>query len=129
MKTLLLEYKDRLRPRCTRSDLKSHIQTMHKVSQLKLDKAWQNKSPYFNMFELEQAIKDLNKGRARDPEGWCAEIFQINVIGEDLKISLLDLMNEIEKNGQVPDFMKISIITTIPKPGSIFELANERGIF
>ena len=50
-------------------------------------------------------------------------------MGEDLKISMLELMNEIKKNGQVPDFMKISIITTIPKPGSKFELANERGIF
>ena len=27
MNTILLEYKDRLRPRCTRSDLKSHIET------------------------------------------------------------------------------------------------------
>ena len=45
---------------------------MHEVSQLKLAKAWQNKSPYFNVIEFEQAIKDLNKGRARDPEGWCA---------------------------------------------------------
>ena len=32
MKVLLMEYKDRLRPRCNRSDLKSHIQTMHEVT-------------------------------------------------------------------------------------------------
>ena len=81
------------------------------------------------MIEFEQAIKDLNKGRARDPEGWCAEIFQMNVMGEDLKTSMLELMNEIKKTGQVPDFMKRSIVTTIPKPGSKFELTNERGIF
>ena len=52
MKTLLLEYKDRLRPRCNRSDLNNHIKTMHVVSQLKLAKARQNKSPAFNMIEF-----------------------------------------------------------------------------
>ena len=129
MKTLLLEYKDRLRPRCNRSDLKNHIKTMHLVSQLKLAKAWKNKSPPFTMIEFEKGIKDLNKGRARDPEGWCAEILQENVMGEDLKISLLELLNDIKTNGIVPDFMKESSVTTIPKPGSKFELANERGIF
>ena len=61
----------------------------------------------YSISEFEQAIKDLNNGRARDPEGWYAEIFQINVMGEDLKISMLELMNEIKKNGQVPDFMKV----------------------
>ena len=75
MNVLLMEYKDRLRPRCIRSDLKRHIQTMHEVSQLKLAKSWQNKSPPFNVTEFEQGLKDLNKGRARDLEGWCAELF------------------------------------------------------
>jgi hypothetical protein len=116
MKTLLNEYKDRLRARIPRSDLKSHMQLMHQVSQLKLAKAWQNKSPPFNMTEFEQGIEDLNKGIARDPEGWCAEIFQLNVMGKDLKLSLLELLNEIKSVGIVPDFLKESSVTTIPKP-------------
>ena len=120
MKTLLIEYRDRLRHRCTRMDLKSHLQTIHEVSQLKLHKAWGNKSPPFNVIEFEQGIKDLNKGRARDPEGLCAEILQLNVMGEDLKISLLELMNEIKTRGVVSDFMKESTVTTIPRPGSKF---------
>ena len=129
MKVLIMEYKDRLRPRCIRSDLKKHIQTMHEVSQLKVAKAWQNKSPPFYLTEFEQGLKDLNKGRARDPEGWCAELFQLDVMGEDLKKSLLELLNQIKTTGQIPNFMKESSITTIPKPGSKFELTNERGIF
>ena len=122
-------FKGRLQKIKPRSDFKSHMQLMHQVSQLKLAKAWQNKSPPFNMTEYEQGIKDLNKGRARDPEGWCAEIFQLNVMGKDLKLSLLELLNEIKSVGIVPDFLKESSVTTIPKPGSKFELSNERGIF
>ena len=129
MRVLLKEYKDRLRPRAIRHDLKTHIQTMHEVTNLKLEMAWLNKSPPFSLLELEKGVKDLNKGRARDPYGLCAEIFQLNVMGEDLKMSLLDMFNQIKAEGHAPDFMKESLITTIPKPGSKFELSNERGIF
>ena len=50
-------------------------------------------------------------------------------MGEDLKKSLLKLLNQIKTTGQIPNFMKESSITTIAKPGSKFELTNERGIF
>ena len=124
-----MEYKDRLRPRCNRSDLKSHIKTMHEVTQIKLVRAWLNKSPPFNLVEFEQGIKDLNKRRARDTEGWCSELFQIIVMGEDFKMSLLELLKQIKTEGIAPNFMRESSVTTIPKPISKFELTIERRIF
>ena len=101
----------------------------HKAAQLKLAKAWTNKSPAFALIKLDQAIKDLNTGRARDPSGLCAELFKINVMGANLKKSLLIILNSIKEEGIVPDIMRDAIITTIPKNGSRFELKNKRGIF
>ena len=67
MMTLHKEYQDILRPRKTKHDLKEHMDIVHEATKLKLSKAWSNKSLEFSMNELEKAIQDLNKGRARDP--------------------------------------------------------------
>ena len=80
------------------------------------------------MQELEKGLKDLNKGRARDPAGLCSELFQTNVMGASPKVSLLTMLNTIKHEGIIPKFMRESIITTIPKQGTKFELKNERGI-
>ena len=46
-----------------------------------------------------------------------------------MKESLLILFNKIKNRGEVPEFMKTAVISTIPKKGSKFLLKNERGIF
>ena len=124
MKTLGKEYRDRLRTRKCGEDMKEHMEKMHEVTRLKLSKAWNNKSPAFVMEELEQGIQDMNKGKARDPRGLCSELFQLNVMGADLKLSLLKMVNCIKEEGVIPSIMRESIVTTIPKPGSKFELKN-----
>ena len=58
------------------------------------------------------------------------DVFKINIIGEDLKLSLLTMLNMIKDKGNVPDFMRKALIATIPKKNkSRFHLKNERGIF
>ena len=115
------EYQDRLRPRKCKEQLREHMGKVHDVTELKLLYAWQNKSPAFTIQELEQGIKDMNKGRARDPQGLCAELFQLNVMGASLKSSLLEMLNCIKEEGTIPNIMREAIITTIPKPGSKFD--------
>ena len=39
------------------------------------------------------------------------------------------MFNKLKDIGEIPDFMKVANITTIPKQGSKFLLKNERGIF
>ena len=124
MQTLAKEYQDRLRTRKCKKELNKHMERMHEVTKLKLSKAWKNESPAFNMNELETVIKNMNKGRARDPRGLCAELFQLSVMGADLKSSLLEMLNCIKEEGIIPSIMRESIVTTIPKPGSKFELKN-----
>ena len=129
MHTLAKEYKDRIRSRKRKEELKGHIAKMHKVTKLKLSKTWMNRNPAFNMEELNQINKDMNKGRARDPRGLGAELFQLSVRGADLKSSLLKIINVIKEDGVITSIMRESMVTTIPKPGSKFKLRNKRGIF
>ena len=56
-------------------------------------------------------------------------MFKHGVIGEDLKASLLLMMNKLKKEGMIPVVMNISNITTVPKKGSSLLLSNQRGIF
>ena len=81
------------------------------------------------MQNLEKALVDLKTGRSRDPESLINEIFKKNVIGTDLKQSLLLMFNKIKKSQEIPEFMNLANITTVPKKGSKLHLENERGIF
>ena len=122
MKTLHKEYQDRLRPRKCKENIKEHMSAMHAITKKKLDQAWENKSPSFSMQELETGLKNLNKGKARDPSGLCSELFQSNVMGASLKISLLQMLNNIKNEGIIPNFMRESIVTTIPKTKQVQNL-------
>ena len=57
------------------------------------------------------------------------EIFKLNVIGDDLKKSLLVMCNNLKKQGLIPKLMNIANITSVPKKGSRVVLKNERGNF
>ena len=81
------------------------------------------------MSDLDTALKCLKNNKSRDPSGFVNEIFKPGVIGTDMKNSMLQMFNILKTENVIPDFMKFSNITTIPKKGSLLELRNERGIF
>ena len=89
----------------------------------------QRRSSPWNLSNLEKALNDLKKNKTRDHEGLVNEIFKKEVIGDNLKMSLLIMFNKIKKEKIIPSFKKYANITTVPKPGSKLELKNERGIF
>jgi hypothetical protein len=128
-KLLVREYKNRLRCRPTRPDLKAHKIRRNKIFELKIQLAKMKKSPDWTMKQLESALARLKNNKSRDPLGYINEIFKKNVIGDNLKKSLLFMMTQIKKTLTFPDLMKYANITTVPKPGSRLELKNERGIF
>ena len=128
-KLLAKEYKIRLRTRPIRPDFKELEIRKNRIFQLKLELASQNKSKPWTMPDLEKALRCLKMNRSRDPDGLINEIFKNDIIGEDLKNSLLSMFNKIKYQQQIPMFMKNANITTIPKRGSRLLLDNERGIF
>ena len=123
------EFHERLRPRPIHPSLKYIEKLKHKTFKLKLEEAIHSKSPDWTMTQLNDVLKDINKNKARDPDGISQSIFHTDCIGSDLKDSLLVMFNEIKRQGTLPSFMKSARISTIPKSGSKFLLKNVRGIF
>ena len=130
LKNLLVkEYKERLRARPVRPDLINLEARKNQIFQLKLKLASANKSKLWTMADLETALGDLKTNRSRDPEGLINEIFKKNVIGNDLKESLLLMFNNLKLNQLIPILLNYANITTVHKKGSRLLLVNERGIF
>ena len=126
---LVKEYKFRLRARPARPDLENLENRKTKLFKLKLKLASQTRSKLWTKSDLDEALRSLKTNRSRDPEGLINEIFKQKVIGSDLKDSLLIMFNKLKEQQNIPQFMKIANITTIPKKGSRLDLENERGIF
>ena len=112
-KTMIKEYEERLRPQPLHPMMKKQYKM--KNIQMKLLLAKDNKSPEISMKELEDVLKTTKVGKARDPEGMVREILKPNVIGDDLKLSLLYLLNLVKAQGEFPEFMRRANISTIPK--------------
>ena len=130
LKALLAkEYKERLRARPVRPDLKSIENRKLEIFEMKLKLAELNSSKMWSMAKLDAALKDLKNNKTRDNDGLINEIFKNEVIGNNLKESLLMMFNKMKKERLVPNFMNIANVTTIPKKGSKLLLNNERGIF
>ena len=67
------------------------------------------------MSDLNEALKSLKDGKCRDPEGLIREIFKEEVIGDNLKKSLLIMYNKIKDTGIIPSFMRCADISVIYK--------------
>ena len=91
--------------------------------------AEETESRPWSMADLDKALADLKNNKARDHAGYVNEIFKKEVIGEDLKKSLLLMFNRLKLERMIAEFMRYSNITTVHKRGSLNELNNERGIF
>ena len=126
---LALEYKNRLRSRPLRPDLKSIQKYKNKIFKMKMALASSRKSDQWKMKDLEKALNNLKNKKARDSEGFLNEIFKLDVIGENLKASLLVLFNKLKSEQNIPQIFNVTNITTVPKSGSRTEPRNERGIF
>ena len=58
------------------------------------------------MSDLDAAIKDLKRNKARDPNGWLNDIFMHEIAGKNLKISMLKMFNRIKTEDFIPDFIR-----------------------
>ena len=126
---LATEYRNRLRPRPYLNALIPTKLRKKKLFSLKIKLAKMNKSQFWTEKDLERALNDLKRNKSRDSEGLVNEIFKNDVIGSDLKHSLLIMCNNIKQENMIPEFMNNANITTVPKKGPKIDLKNQRGIF
>ena len=126
---LAKEYKQRLRNRPIRPDLKYLKRRRKEIFSMQMKLAEGTNSLPWKISDLDAALKNLKSNKSRDHAGYINEIFKPGVIGTDLKMSLLIMFNRLKQNKLIPRFMKYANITTVPKRGSLMLLDNERGIF
>jgi hypothetical protein len=82
------------------------------------------------MEELEKVLSKLKNGKSKDPSNLVNELFKLENIGDDLKESVLIMMNKMKNEMSQPEFMAFCKIFTIYKrKGEMSDLDNYRGIF
>ena len=101
-----------------RPDLEGLKVTKNEIFKLKIKLAEQTTSLPWKMSDLEGAFSQLKNNKSRDPDGYINEIFKCEVIGQNLKESLLTMFNKLKSQKQISYFMNVSNITTVPKKGS-----------
>ena len=123
------EYQQRLRERPVKPNLGDIEMRKKEIFKMQLKLAEEVVTTPWTMSALDEAIANLKNNKARDHAGYANEIFKAEVIGSDLKKSLLIMCNKIKEQKMIPKFMKYANITTVPKKGNLSNLENERGIF
>ena len=131
LKNLYLDtFKFRLRHRPVQPGFEDILKKQEELFHLRLEKAKEKKTPPWDMKALDDVLKSLKTGKCRDPEGMIREIFKDEVMGDDLKESLLMLLNKIKATGSMPKFTNVVNISAIYKgKGEFTDLESERGIF
>ena len=131
LKELYLEtFKDRLRQRPAQPGYENLLKSQEELFKLRLEMSKLKKTAPWTMKDLDDALKTLKAGKCRDPDGLIAEIFKEEVIGSDLKHSMLVMMNKIKETRIFPKFMSCENISAIYKgKGEVTDLDSDRGIF
>ena len=123
-------YTERLKNRPIDDDLK-HIKDAKEMLCEKLLKlAKSRKTPPWTMRDLDMVLKGLKKQKSRDPYGLANDLFRPGVAGDDLKLTLLKLMNKIKEEQKYPKCLELCNISSIWKrKGSRNSFECYRGVF
>ena len=103
----------RLRHRPIKKDFSYLKFLKEKLCSKRLEYAKKIKTRNWTMKDLDKILKALKKNKSRDPHGFVNEIFKLEVIGFDLKNSLLMLFNRLKQEHHIPSFMQFADIVAI----------------
>ena len=131
LKQLYLDaYTERLEHRKMIPELLKLKTLREELFQQRLQLSKSNKSPMWTMDDLDKVLSRLKSKKAADPTGLANEIFMLKNIGDDLKSSILLLMNKIKEQIRDPEFMELANVTSFWKgKGPRDDIDFERGIF
>ena len=91
-----LRVEDRLKHREMIPELLKLKTMREELFQQRLKQSKQNKSPAWTMQDLDKVLSHLKNGKSADPTGLVNELFASQNIGDNLKQSILLLMNKIK---------------------------------
>jgi hypothetical protein len=123
-------YQKVLENRKVKEGLELHKRDREHLANLRLEQASKNKTPDWDMTDLVEALKSLKNNKSSDALGYINELFKPSVIGSDLKLAVLKLMNKIKQTQVYPNCLEVCNISSIYKSkGNKSEFTNYRGIF
>ena len=127
-KLYLETYLTRLKPNEITPGLEQLEEMKSYLYQSRLDLSSEQKSPDWNMDDLENVFKSVKNNKARDAHGHTYEIFKHG--GSHLKKSLLKLCNRVKSDQTYPSIFHPANITSLYKNrGEKSDFNNQRGIF
>ena len=92
--------------------------------------AKRHKTQPWTLSEMRKTLRKLKDNKSRDPHGLLNELFKPGVIGKDLEISLLKLLNKVKMENNIPAIMQfVNIVAIYKGKGKKIDLTNDRGIF
>ena len=89
-------YKERLEPPSIKSGLQLHQLQRENLCDKRLNEAHENKTRPWTTGDLDIVLKHLKVNKSRDPLAFANELFKPNNAEEDLKLAVLQLMNQIK---------------------------------
>ena len=123
-------FEKRLKNRPIKQGLEGMQESKEELAAKLMEVAKNNKTPPWELKDLEKVLKQLQKDKSRDPLGLANEIFRSEVAGDDLKKSLLYMMNRIKSEQKFPKALELCNISSIwKKKGPRNSFDSYRGIF
>ena len=123
-------YKKVLANRDIKEGMEEHKNEREDLALSRMKEAALNKTIDWDINDLDIVLKHLKKDKSTDALGYINEIFKPEVIGSDLKLAVLKLMNKIKKEQIFPKCLELCNITSIfKKKGSKSDFNNYRGVF
>ena len=120
--------------RLENAPMKKHLEHIKDAKEKLCEKimkvASKNRTPPWNMKDLDVVLKHLKKQKSRDPYGLANDIFRLEVAGDDLKEAILRLMNKIKDEQAYPKCLELCNISSLwKKKGNRNDFNCYRGIF
>ena len=130
LRLLYLEtYKQRLRHREIQPDYKELEILKNYLFNIRLSLSKTRKSKPWSKQQLYKVLKSLKPGKSCDALGYSNELFKPGVIGSDLVVSLLNIINRAKYELVIPRPIRLTKITSIYKnKGEKCDLQNDRGV-
>ena len=123
-KVILEHFTHRMRKRPVKQEVMEILNKSEELFRKRVENAKTVKNCPFEMKELEDMLKCMKLGKSRDPENLVRDIFKEGVIGSDLKMSILMMVNRIKEQTAVPECMKTAHITMLHKKKNKLDLYN-----
>ena len=120
---------DRLLPNQMRSNLEQYRVDVNNLCESRLRSTIKNKTKDWELSDLKQALKELNKNKSADSMGYINELFQEDTAGDDLILALLKLINKIKSTLYLPSTLTKVSVTSVNKSKARNNFDNYRGIF